>query len=313
MTRKRPLDLAPREHGGRLVQDEERASKARALQISTSCFWAAREPLDAVLGRHAGAELGQELRGPRPHRGPGRGCRPAPSSSAPRKTFSSTDRSAARLNSWGTMLTPARRASEGDGRTTGRPPISSVPGGRLVDAGQDLHEGRLAGAVLADEPEDLAAPDLGVHVAEHGVPAELLPERPRADQGTACHRGSPRGRKGSIDSTERYAESTDTFDHRTNAWWPRWGRVRKGDRPPGTVARPAEADAPSRARPTRDGSRTLVLDCAGSRRSRAVAAGRAGPQARGPAPRSRRSSSTRSRKAVTLRGGWREAGLTMWR
>ncbi len=39
-------------------------------------------------------------------------------------------------------------------------------GGRLDDAGQDLHQRRLAGAVLAEQRGDLAAPDVEVHALQ---------------------------------------------------------------------------------------------------------------------------------------------------
>ena len=53
---------------------------------------------------------------------------------------------------------------------TGRPAgHQDLAGIGLIDAAQDLHQRRLAGAVLADQADDLAGPDLDRHlVSAHG-------------------------------------------------------------------------------------------------------------------------------------------------
>src|SRR5205085_1016492 len=48
---------------------------------------------------------------------------------------------------------------------------------RLVDAGDHVEEGRLPGAVRADQAEDRTARDDEVDVVDRHEPAELLPQR----------------------------------------------------------------------------------------------------------------------------------------
>ena len=62
-----------------------------------------------------------------------------------------------RLFSWNTMAMPRSRASSGDFGETGWPSTSIVARRERDDAGHHLGQGRLAGAVLADERMDLAA------------------------------------------------------------------------------------------------------------------------------------------------------------
>src|SRR5437762_552120 len=68
-------------------------------------------------------------------------------------------------------------------------------GGRLGDPGEDLQEGGLAGAVAADDADDLAGPDLQGHVAQgpQGAPRRLRHGRAPAPQ------APPRGREGAGD------------------------------------------------------------------------------------------------------------------
>ena len=52
-----------------------------------------------------------------------------------------------------------------------------------VDAGDDLHQRRLAGSVVADEPDDLAGVDLEVHAVERLDGAEALADVLEGEQG----------------------------------------------------------------------------------------------------------------------------------
>ena len=47
---------------------------------------------------------------------------------------------------------PARRASREELKVTGLPSSSIVPAFGCKGAGEDVHQGRLAGAVVADQP-----------------------------------------------------------------------------------------------------------------------------------------------------------------
>ena len=58
--------------------------------------------------------------------------------------------------------------------------------GRLVDAGEDLDQRRLAGAVVAEEAMDLAGIDLDVDVAERDHRAEMLGDAAELDGRNAC-------------------------------------------------------------------------------------------------------------------------------
>ena len=59
--------------------------------------------------------------------------------------------------------------------------------GRLVDAGEDLDQRRLAGAVVAEEAMDLAGIDLDVDVAERDDRAEMLGDAAELDGRNRAH------------------------------------------------------------------------------------------------------------------------------
>ena len=71
-----------------------------------------------------------------------------------------------RLTSWYTVLTPPRCASIGLPKRTGRPSSAISPASIVVDAGEDLDQGRLAGAVLAHQGVDFAGEEPQIHVVE---------------------------------------------------------------------------------------------------------------------------------------------------
>ena len=72
------------------------------------------------------------------------------------------------------MAMPARSASRTQAKATGAPSIriSPVVGG--LHAGEDLHQRRLAGAVLAHERVDLAGAEVEVDAVERGDAGEAL-------------------------------------------------------------------------------------------------------------------------------------------
>jgi hypothetical protein len=57
---------------------------------------------------------------------------------------------------------------------------------RRVDAGDDLHERRLACAVVADERDDLAGADLEVHAIQRLDGSEPLAHVAERQQGRSC-------------------------------------------------------------------------------------------------------------------------------
>ena len=95
--------------------------------------------------------------------------------SRPRNMFSAMVRSGASMISWWTSTMPRRSASTGPLSSTGAPSSLRTPRRRRQMTGDDLHQGRLAGAVLADDRVDLPRADVERHVAQ-----DLdRPERPR--------------------------------------------------------------------------------------------------------------------------------------
>jgi hypothetical protein len=88
-----------------------------------------------------------------------------------------------------------------------------VAGVRGVDAGEQLHQRRLAGAVLADDGEHLVVPQLEVHVGERLHAGEALADPGHLEQGgrrprpgrrigrRIGHRGSPPNRYRSMDAS----------------------------------------------------------------------------------------------------------------
>ena len=87
----------------------------------------------------------------RAHRAPVDGAEAASRMCGPAKTFSATVRSWKTVGSWYIATMPSRCAACGSPIRRGSPSISDLALVGLDDAGQDLHERRLAGAVLADE------------------------------------------------------------------------------------------------------------------------------------------------------------------
>jgi hypothetical protein len=70
---------------------------------------------------------------------------------------------------------------------------------RLVDAGEDLDDRRLAGAVLAEERMEAPGVELQVDLAERNRRAELLGEVAELEKGDAAGGGAARrGGRGSI-------------------------------------------------------------------------------------------------------------------
>ena len=93
----------------------------------------------------------------------------------PAKTFSATVSCGTSEPSWCTMAMPRRAAACSSMRPRARAVQQHLAGIRLVDAADDLAQGRLAGAVLAQQGVDLAAPDIRGHVPQGLDARELLP------------------------------------------------------------------------------------------------------------------------------------------
>ena len=100
------------------------------------------EPLEQRLDRRRAASCGRSARNGPPQSG-----------SRPMNTLAATSRLSNRLSSWWTKAMPAAIASA----TVSDGALDAVDADRARarrdDAAQDLHQRRLAGAVLADQPE----------------------------------------------------------------------------------------------------------------------------------------------------------------
>ena len=72
----------------------------------------------------------------------------------------------ASARSWNTVSMPASRERAALHPDTGSPRIEDLAAGRLDHAGKDLDQRRLAGAVVADQADHLAAVDAEVDPAQ---------------------------------------------------------------------------------------------------------------------------------------------------
>ena len=80
--------------------------------------------------------------------------------------FSATVRFGTSVSSWWTKASPRRVASSGPWRRTGSPSIDDLALVGLDDAGEDLDQRALAGAVLAEQADDRAGHDHAVGMVE---------------------------------------------------------------------------------------------------------------------------------------------------
>ena len=93
------------------------------------------------------------------------------------------------------MAMPRASASAGDLRRSGLPSKQQFARGQLVDAGEHLHQRRLACAVLADDGVDLACAEREVDVLDRRNAAECLGRAPEFED--RAHDGAlPLGRRG---------------------------------------------------------------------------------------------------------------------
>ena len=96
------------------------------------------------------------------------------------------------------MPTPAASASVGEVKWTGRPSRSDLAAVGRVDAGEDLPERALAGAVLAAERVTRAGGDLERHVLERhhaGKPLGDVIETDRGPSVVTAASGIPAARR----------------------------------------------------------------------------------------------------------------------
>ena len=144
------VDLGVGERSGRLVHDQDVRVVGQGLRDLDHLLLGHGKARDASARIQVDVEVLEQLRGPAverllvEERARARGSRPM-------NTFWATVRCPIRFSSWWMMLIPRSRAARGDGDVLLLPADPDDARVAAVDAGQDLHQGGLAGPVLADE------------------------------------------------------------------------------------------------------------------------------------------------------------------
>ena len=137
-------------------RERERARDAELALVAVG------EQRRAVLRRGRRARAARAARPPR--RRASRAERPAPSAAT--STFSRTLSSPNSRPCWKVRASPARPRRYGGQRVMSVPPSVIVPARRQVEAGEQVDERRLAGAVGPDQAHDLSGRELEVDVRE---------------------------------------------------------------------------------------------------------------------------------------------------
>ena len=147
--------------GGRLVEQQERRPRRERPRDPEAALLAVRQPagrpVAAILEAQSREQLAGQARAPRASR---------PRRSAAASTFSNTLRPENRRTSWKVRTRPARAISADVQRRDLLAAEHDGAGRRPLEAGEHVDERRLAGAVRADQPEDLALPQLEVDAVE---------------------------------------------------------------------------------------------------------------------------------------------------
>ncbi len=159
-----------------------RASEARTLAISTS-WRSRRQALDRRPGRHRQADVGQQF--PRPV-----GHAPMMDERQPAETRKALDKDVLGDRQVGEQVELLVDEADAGRRGVGRPlrlvePAAEVHGAafRTQHAAHDVHQRRLAGAVLADQAEHAAGMEIEVDAVEHLHAEEGLAD---AAEGKQC-------------------------------------------------------------------------------------------------------------------------------
>ena len=177
--REERVDLLRHQHRGRLVEDDDLGAAVEHLEDLHALPLADAERLDELVGVEVEAVASSEISSIS-----ARASSPMPCSfSAPSTTFSSTVRLSASMKCWKTMPMPELDRVGRRARTsTASPSTSMVPVVGLLHAVQDLHQRRLAGAVLADEGVDRAGADVDVDVVVGDHAREALADAAQPDR-----------------------------------------------------------------------------------------------------------------------------------
>ena len=170
-----------REGGGGLVHDQDAGLEREGLGDLDQLLLAHAQAGDAGLGVELDAEAGEELSGGGDH-----GAAVEEEAGAERFAAEEDVGGDAELGDEVELL-----VDDGDARPFGVADAGEADGGAVdqdlagvggLDAGEDLHQRRLAGAVLAHERVHLAGAEVEVDAVERGHPGEMLGDAPGAKQ-----------------------------------------------------------------------------------------------------------------------------------
>ncbi len=166
------IGLGRGQHAGRFVEDQDFGLPVERLEDLDPLLHGRRDRSSisasgSTSSSYSCGQLGQRARAP----WPATACSSAPSS-APSMTFSSTVKFSTSLKCWNTMPMPARDRGLAVGDLGLLAVDEDLARVGFVEAVEDRHQRRLAGAVFADDPVDRARHDadrdvlVGLHRAE---------------------------------------------------------------------------------------------------------------------------------------------------
>ena len=191
--------LGRRQRRRRLVKDEQVARRGRAASGSrpAGVTPTERSSIDRRRARRRARTTRELAHLARPR--VGRGTASGGPGRSPSATFSATVMSGTSMKCWCTIPIPSSSAWRGLSIVTGCPSTSIGPRVRLEEAVDDVHQRRLAGAVLAEQAEDLAVCDVEGDVVVRGQLAVALRESAEAEEGR-CRVSNVRRRAGHVHS-----------------------------------------------------------------------------------------------------------------
>ena len=183
--------LLRRQHGGRLVQHEDLGAAVERLQDLDALLLADADVLDACIrvDREArSAPASSRTRASRAARS--RAARRRASAPPPRTMFSATVITGISMKCWCTIPIPAAIASFAESNATGFPfdPDLALVG--PVEPVEDVHQRRLAGAVLAEQRVHLARLEVEVDVVVGDDAGEALGDAAQLEDGGLGHCGA---------------------------------------------------------------------------------------------------------------------------
>ena len=165
----------------------------RARATATSWRWPPDKRADDAVRLEVGAELAHDLARRLLHRRPVEELEraEAPPPLAAEKDIGGNIEIAAEREVLVDHLDAGGAGIERAAEATSRPSKRMVPVGRRVEAGQDFHQRRLAGAVVADQPDSLGRADREIDAVEGDNGSESLGDFRQLEQRLGHRNASP--------------------------------------------------------------------------------------------------------------------------